>query len=109
QIVSSGSGGMTARRLLPAAIGLPSLLGWLWLAGQQAGLYDSLFGLSFFVVCTIVILTALIWWNATSLSRLDLERRRAEAELQQAKEQAEADSRAKGAFLATVHEAFIAI
>src|SRR6185295_16653509 len=52
---------------------------------------------------------AMIWWNAKALSRLDHKRLQAEAELQRAKELAEAGNQVKGAFLATVQEAFIAI
>ena len=38
-------------------------------------------GLSLFVVANIVILTALVWWNAASLDRMDRDRRRAERRL----------------------------
>ena len=38
-------------------------------------------GLSLFVLANIVIFTALIWWNAASLDRMDRERRRAERRL----------------------------
>ena len=38
-------------------------------------------GLSLFVLANIVLFTALIWWNAASLDRMDRERRRAERRL----------------------------
>ena len=82
-VVTSGdAGGVMARRLLPAVILIPALVGWLGWLGRQQGMLDQVMGLSLFVVANIVILTALIWWNAASLNRMDRERRRAERRLQ---------------------------
>ena len=39
-------------------------------------------GMSLFVLANIVLFTALIWWNAASLERMDRERRRAERRLE---------------------------
>ena len=77
-ISGPGAGGVLARRLLPAAIVIPAVLGWLRWLGLRAGMLDQVMGLSLFVVANIVIFTALIWWNAASLERMDRERRRAE-------------------------------
>ncbi|HEX8834492.1 MAG TPA: hypothetical protein VF719_09840, partial [Abditibacteriaceae bacterium] len=49
---SRGLGGIVARRLLPAAILVPVLLGWLRLEGQRAGLYDTVFGIVLLVTMT---------------------------------------------------------
>jgi two-component system sensor histidine kinase/response regulator len=73
-----GAGGVLARRLLPAAIVIPAVLGWLRWLSLRAGILDQVVGLSLFVVANIVIFTALIWWNAASLERMDRERGRAE-------------------------------
>ena len=77
-VSSPGAGGVLARRLLPSVIVIPAVVGWLRWIGQREGLLDQVMGLSLFVVANIVILTALIWWNAASLERMDRERRRAE-------------------------------
>ncbi len=74
---SDGAGGLMARRLLPAAIVIPAVLGWLrWLAQEQE-ILDQVMGLSLFVLANIVLFTVLIWWNAASLNRMDRERRQA--------------------------------
>ena len=70
-----------ARRLLPAVILIPALVGWVGWLGRQQGMLDRVMGLSLFVLTNIVILTALIWWNAASLNRMDRGRRRTERRL----------------------------
>jgi signal transduction histidine kinase/DNA-binding response OmpR family regulator len=81
-VVTSGdAGGVMARRLLPAVILIPALVGWVGWLGRQVGMLDQVMALSVFVLTNIIILTALIWWNAASLNRMDRGRRRAERRL----------------------------
>jgi signal transduction histidine kinase/DNA-binding response OmpR family regulator len=80
-ITSAGAGGAMARRLLPAAIAIPAVLGWLHLWVHRADVDDTLFLVSIFVMAVIVIFTTLIWWSAASLDRMDRKRRRAERRL----------------------------
>ena len=77
-----GAGGVMVRRLLPAALGIPALLGWLRLLGERAGLYDTSFGVTLFVLLVIVVFAVLIWWTAGSLDRAEAERRAAEQALE---------------------------
>ncbi len=70
-----------ARRLLPAVIVIPLLVGWIYWLAQQHGALDRVMGHSLFVVTNIVIFTALIWFNAAALDRTDRKRRRAERRL----------------------------
>jgi PAS domain S-box-containing protein len=80
-VTSQSAGGVMVRRLLPAALGIPALLGWLRVVGERAGLYESAFGVALLVVLDIVAFAVLIWWTAGSLDRADRERRRAEGAL----------------------------
>jgi PAS domain S-box-containing protein len=67
--------GVLVRRLLPAIILIPALLGWLRLAGQRAGLYSTELGVALTVVGNIVFFLVLLWWNAGLLGRMDTERK----------------------------------
>jgi PAS domain S-box-containing protein len=76
-VAGDGAGGVMARRLLPAAVAVPVLLGWLRMHGQRAGLYDTGFGLALFAVSNVVVFVTLIAWNARTLLHLDDDRARA--------------------------------
>ncbi len=76
-VSSEGAGGVMARRLLPAVILIPPIVGWVRWIGQREGILDQVMGLSLFVLTNIVIFTVMVWWNAASLERMDIERRRA--------------------------------
>lgn len=81
-VTSEDLGGVLARRLLPAAIGIPSVLGWLRLVGERAGLYDAAFGTSLFVLATMVLFAALIGVTSRSLHQTEIERKRADEQIQ---------------------------
>ncbi len=102
QAVSSDApGGILARRLLPAAIVIPTVLGWVLGEGQLRGLYGTNTGLVLFTSAIVVVFSILIWMNAGLLNRLYVDRLRAETHSRIA----EAANRAKGDFLAVVsHE-----
>jgi PAS domain S-box-containing protein len=80
-ITSANAGGVIARWLVPPAVLVPFLLGWLRLKGQQAGLYPTEFGIALFVLATIIIFTALVWWTARALDLIDRERQHTVDEL----------------------------
>jgi signal transduction histidine kinase len=83
-ILSDTAGGMMVRRLLPASIGIPIIVGGLIIFGARAGLYDMAFAVPLCVVASILVLTTLIWRNAKALHRLDGKRKQAEDALRDA-------------------------
>lgn len=76
-VASPDTGGAITRRLLPLAIVLPIMIGWLKLAGDHARLFEPDFGVVLVVLSYILVLNLLIAWSARLLSRADAERNRA--------------------------------
>lgn len=77
-ITSDGSGGAFVRRLLPAAVGVPLLLGWLRLRAQQLGLFDISTGTGILVLATTILFAAAVYWTAGLVDRADFQRHRAQ-------------------------------
>lgn len=73
-IAGDSAASLMVRRLLPAALVIPALLGWVRWQGQLAGLYDTEFGLVLLVVMLTIVFTAIVWWNARLLAKIDHER-----------------------------------
>jgi signal transduction histidine kinase len=118
-LLDEGPAGVLTRRLLPAALLAPILLGVIRIIGESAGLYESEFGISLFAVSCILIFVGLVLWSArvlrnTDKERVDLlameqqaranaERARSEAEI--ARAEAERANNSKTDFLAVMsHE-----
>jgi signal transduction histidine kinase len=105
---SRGPGGVLARRLLPAALGIPIALGALRLAGERLGVVSGSMGSAGVAAVTMLLLAGVVWRTASQLDRseaarvaADGERARAEA----AARAAESANAAKMQFLAVMsHE-----
>ena len=82
RVTSNSFGGLMARRLLPATLLLPLVLGWLQHLGYRAGLYSAEPGLALLTITNVAVFIFLIWWGVNSLHRMDIKRRQAERELQ---------------------------
>jgi signal transduction histidine kinase/CheY-like chemotaxis protein len=80
-VMSDDAGGVLARRLLPAAVLIPPVLGWLRLGGEQAGWYSTELGLALGIVLNVLLFTVLIWVTSRSLNRADITRKMGERRL----------------------------
>jgi signal transduction histidine kinase len=118
-LMDEGAAGVLTRRLLPAALLAPIVLGIIRMLGESAGIYESEFGVSLFAVAAILTFVGLVLWSArvlrdTDKERVDLlaleqqarahaERLRSEAEA--ARAEAESANNSKTDFLAVMsHE-----
>src|SRR5262249_3648141 len=68
-------GGYMARRMFPAQVGMLFALGWVRIAGQDAGLYEWRFGTALMALGGMSVSAMLICWNAWSIHKIDIERR----------------------------------
>ena len=68
---SNSTGGLMARRLLPAALLLPLAIGFGVRLGEAAGLYSAASGISLAAIIFLVSFTALVTWSAHSIYRVD--------------------------------------
>jgi signal transduction histidine kinase len=104
-LVDPGAAGSVARRLVPAAVFVPFLLGWARLVGEKSGWYDTQFGVSLYVVATVAIFLWLVGWAAHMAFESDRVREELLAGEQKAREVAEGANTAKSNFLAVMsHE-----
>ncbi|MBW4546687.1 MAG: PAS domain S-box protein [Symplocastrum torsivum CPER-KK1] len=103
-VTSDRLGGFIARRLLVAAITIPSIVGYLILQGYRAKLYSATFGLLLLVMVTIVVLCVWIWQIAQTLDRIERDRSMAQQSLRESQERfrALANSTVEGIL---IHEA----
>jgi PAS domain S-box-containing protein len=80
-VTSELNGGTIARRLIPGAIAIPLILGWLILQGYRLKLYDPAFAIALLVLLLIAVYVSLIWRNAVFLNKIDGDRQHSEAAL----------------------------
>jgi PAS domain S-box-containing protein len=86
------TGAVVARRLLPAAILVPSVVGGLLLWGQRSGLYGAEFGAALVATLNVLLLIAGVGWTAGFMHRSDIARRKMEQALR------ESEARYRGLF-----------
>jgi signal transduction histidine kinase len=80
-LTGSSIGAKVVRRLLPATIIIPVMLGWLILVGQKHNLYSVEFGIALLLVLSLPILISVIVSVARALNREQQLRNAAEHEL----------------------------
>jgi signal transduction histidine kinase/ActR/RegA family two-component response regulator len=90
-LTNPGPAGVLVRRILPALIGLPVILGLIRLEGERAGFYDLAFGTAARTLIEIVLLLMLLWWTALAIRRQTEQRTLAEDALRDSKKQLQID------------------
>ncbi len=70
-LTSEDLGGVMLRRVLPFAIALPILAGWIRITAQRSGRYDFNFGVAMAVAAVMLIMLAFLWFLAGNLNRTD--------------------------------------
>lgn len=81
-------GGVLARRLLPAVVVLPLVLGYLRMQGQTAKAFDGETGLAIMIVAMITLTLGIIWSTSFSLGQAELARQAALLNLEQSEKRA---------------------
>jgi PAS domain S-box-containing protein len=69
QLVRPDAGGAILRRMLPAVIMIPLLLGFIMMSGQSRGLYDTAIGTGLLAIALILVFSTFLWRAAAHLSR----------------------------------------
>lgn len=80
-------GGAMARRLLPAALWIPALSGWLFVMGREVGLYGKGVAAALLAGFVTLVFTWLIWLTSKAISGTDRRRRAAEDKLRRSERQ----------------------
>jgi diguanylate cyclase (GGDEF)-like protein len=74
-IRSPNMGGVLARQLLPAVMGVPLLLGWVRLVnGSELGEHGFEIGVTIHTITMIIVFAYMIWCTARSMNELDSQR-----------------------------------
>ncbi len=89
-ITSDNLGSKVARRLIPVAVFIPPILGWIKIWGEQHGYLPNEFGVSFVALMNMITIISCVIWLVTYLNRIDLERRRTEDILRASQQQMQA-------------------
>ena len=85
-ITANGIAGSFARHLLPAAIGLPLIVGWLMLQGYHAAYFSVAVAVALFAVANIGGLCAAVLWSSSTITGIEARRKHAIEERQNSDE-----------------------
>jgi PAS domain S-box-containing protein len=86
RLASTGPDGLVMRRLLPFIVVVPIAVAWLRLTGQEAGWYDTRFGISLVAASTVMLLSFAVFWSVAVMAREGSRLRAIEAELRESEE-----------------------
>jgi hypothetical protein len=77
-----GAAGLLVRRVLPAAVLVPVIIGWLRIQGERAGWYDGTFGAALRTIVEVVLFGTLLWIAARAVAAREAAAKAAERELE---------------------------
>jgi PAS domain S-box-containing protein len=83
--------------MLPSLIVSFFLLGLLRLSGGRAGLFELAFGMSLYIVASMVVTASFILWSSKAIGRSDWERRKAEQSIVVSERRFDIDDQKRGA------------
>ena len=78
-VLETSAAGTLVRRILPAVVIVPMLVGFFRVLGERAGYYDSVFGSAIRTIVEVGLLLALLAWTARTIRRQGAARDDAEA------------------------------
>lgn len=84
---SQASGSVLARRVIPPALIITIILGYLELAGLKANLYEHALGMSLLIMGITIFFNIVILFNAHLINKIDIFRQQAEFELKRKQKQ----------------------
>jgi signal transduction histidine kinase len=82
-VTSESVAGLLVRRMLPAVVGIPVVVGWFVIEAQRAGAVPPFLTVPYYAVAIIIVFATMTWQIAGSLHRLDMQRRKAQKQVQQ--------------------------
>jgi PAS domain S-box-containing protein len=80
------AGGAMARRLFPALLLVPVVIGWLRLYGERQAIFGSADGVVLVVMTYTFCLLSFLWWSARSVNRTDRQRLAGEIALRESEQ-----------------------
>jgi signal transduction histidine kinase len=82
-VTSDTVAGLLVRRMLPAVVSIPVVIGWLAIEAQRAALFPTPLTMAYYAIVIIITFATMTWQIAGSLHRIDMERREAQEQVQQ--------------------------
>jgi PAS domain S-box-containing protein len=84
--LSRDTAGIISRKLFPALVFLPVVIGWLRIQGEHAGVIKSEEGVALVAIAYVFCFIILIWLTARSIDKIDRKRRSVEEALRESEE-----------------------
>ncbi|HET9466882.1 MAG TPA: ATP-binding protein [Vicinamibacterales bacterium] len=82
-VTSDTVAGLMVRRMLPAVVGIPIVIGWLATEAQRGGVVPPFLTVPYYAVAIVVVFATMTWQIAGSLHRIDTQRVEAQRQVQE--------------------------